>query len=174
MAVFPMEQEKQKQDHTEDALKLPADFREEQYLHTVASEKRHELLMAPYGVSFPVFRTLVYLMQHPDGAAPSQIADDLMILRQSMTNIVDSLEKQSLVERSAHPNDHRRIIVRLLPKGLSLARTLFQIENDYTQRIYRHFTKQELEDYYRLMRKMHEVKELELNQILKEYEAGHV
>ena len=44
-----MEQEKQKQDHTEDALKLPADFREEQYLHTVASEKRHELLMAPYG-----------------------------------------------------------------------------------------------------------------------------
>ncbi|MFR8331763.1 MAG: hypothetical protein ACLU9S_04875 [Oscillospiraceae bacterium] len=40
-----MEQEKQKQDHTEDALKLPADFREEQYLHTVASEKRHELLM---------------------------------------------------------------------------------------------------------------------------------
>ena len=162
-----MEQEKQKQDHTEDALKLPADFREEQYLHTVASEKRHELLI-------PVFRTLVYLMQHPDGAAPSQIADDLMILRQSMTNIVDSLEKQSLVERSAHPNDRRRIIVRLLPKGLSLARTLFQIENDYTQRIYRHFTKQELEDYYRLMRKMHEVKELELNQILKEYEAGHV
>ena len=48
-----MEQEKQKQDHTEDALKLPADF--QQYLHTVASEKRHELLMAPYGVSFPVF-----------------------------------------------------------------------------------------------------------------------
>lgn len=46
-------------------------------------------------------------MQHPDGAAPSQIADDLMILRQSMTNIVDSLEKQSLVERSAHPNDRR-------------------------------------------------------------------
>ena len=130
--------------------------------------------MAPYGVSFPVFRTLVYLLQHPEGAAPSQIADELMILRQSMTNIVDTLEKKELVERSANPKDRRRIIVRLLPQGFALANTLFQIENDYTQRIYSHFTKEELEEYYRLQRKMSAAKEEELNKILEEYQAGGV
>lgn len=167
-----MDQEKDKQTLAQSDSPPAVDFREEQYLFTVASEKRHELLMAPYGVSFPVFRTLVYLMERPDGAPPSQIADDLMILRQTMTTIVDSLEKQSLAQRSAHPNDRRRIIVRLLPKGLALARTLYQIESDYTERIYRHFTRQELEEYYRLTRKMRRAKDLELEQILKEYKEG--
>ena len=92
-----MRQKENKLELTENELNLPENFREEQFLHTVASDKRHELLMAPYGVSFPVFRTLVYLLQHPEGAAPSQIADELMILRQSMTNIVDTLEKKELV-----------------------------------------------------------------------------
>lgn len=59
-----------KKEMVEEKLRLPENFREVQYLHTTASEKRHDLLMAPYGVTFPVFRTLVYLMQHPDGAAP--------------------------------------------------------------------------------------------------------
>ena len=169
-----MRQKENKLELTENGLNLPENFREEQFLHTVASDKRHELLMAPYGVSFPVFRTLVYLLQHPEGAAPSQIADELMILRQSMTNIVDTLEKKELVERSANPKDRRRIIVRLLPQGFALANTLFQIENDYTQRIYSHFTKEELEEYYRLQRKMSAAKEEELNKILEEYQAGGV
>ena len=55
-----------------------------------------------------------------------------------------------------------------------MANTLFQIENDYTQRIYSHFTKEELEEYYRLQRKMSAAKEEELNKILEEYQAGGV
>ena len=61
-----MRQKENKLELTENELNLPENFREEQFLHTVASDKRHELLMAPYGVSFPVFRTLVYLLQHPE------------------------------------------------------------------------------------------------------------
>ena len=48
---------------------------------------------------------------------PSQIADELMILRQSMTNILDALEKRGLVCREIDPGDRRRIRVQLLPEG---------------------------------------------------------
>ena len=174
MATMKRETAGKRKELVEEKLRLPENFREVQYLHTTASEKRHDLLMAPYGVTFPVFRTLVYLMQHPDGAAPSQIADDLQILRQSMTNIVDSLEEKNLVERSANPKDRRRIVVRLLPQGMALANTLYQIEEDYTQRIYSHFSREELLEYYRLQRKMNEAKEEELNKIMEEYQAGNV
>ena len=70
MATMKRETAGKRKELVEEKLRLPENFREVQYLHTTASEKRHDLLMAPYGVTFPVFRTLVYLMQHPDGAAP--------------------------------------------------------------------------------------------------------
>ena len=49
--------------------------RETAYVHTMETEKRHELLFVDYGVNFSFFRTIAYLMAHPEGAAPSQIAD---------------------------------------------------------------------------------------------------
>ncbi len=157
---------------TGEDLGLPVDFREHQHLHNLSTEKRHEALMSPFGVSFPEFRVLIYLMRRPEGAMPSQIADDLMILRQSMTGIVDSLNKRELVERQSHTRDRRKVVIRLLPKGLSLAKTLFQIEEDYTQRIYTHFTQEELQEYYRLKDKMIRVKNQELDKILALYKDG--
>lgn len=147
---------------------MGAIFREEQYLHTIRSEKRHELLFAPYGVSFSEFRTMMYLIDHPDGVEPSKIADDLLILRQTMTHIVDSLQKNSLAERIPHPNDRRRICIRLLPKGREIAHTLFQIESEYSARVYQHFTEEEGQMYRYLVRKMSTAKEEELDRILAE------
>ena len=39
--------------------------RESSYLFTLETDKRHEKLFAPYGVSFSVFRTLSYLLCRP-------------------------------------------------------------------------------------------------------------
>ena len=39
-------------------------YRETSYRYTAETEKRHELLFAPYDVSFQVFRTLSYLLLH--------------------------------------------------------------------------------------------------------------
>ncbi len=145
-----------------------AQAREENYIHTVASERRHELLFAPYGVSFSVFRVLSFLMLHPEGAAPSQIADELLILRQTMTNVVDAMEQRGLVARAADPRDRRRIRVELRPEGWKLGKTLLQMEEEYSRRLGRHLTQEELEMHQMLEKKLYQAKEIELERILAE------
>lgn len=47
--------------------------REATYLHTLETEKRHELLFAACGINFSSFRTIAYLLACPDGAAPPKL-----------------------------------------------------------------------------------------------------
>ena len=146
--------------------------REKSYLYTIDTEKRHALLFAEYNVSFSVYRTISYLIFRPEGAPPSQIADDLQILRQSMTNIVDTLERQGLAERTADPKDRRRTYVRLLPAGLELGEALLRIEDDYARHIRQHIAVDEINELGRLEEKMHEAKQAALNDILSERKVG--
>ena len=145
-------------------------YRETSYRYSAETDKRHELLFAPYDVSFPVFRVLSYLVLNENGATPSQIADELMILRQSMTNILDTLEKRGLVCREIDPNDRRRIRVRLLPAGDALSAELLALEDSYLVKMGKYISDEERRAYRVLDKKMYDAKVAALNDILKERE----
>ena len=148
-----------------------ANYRETIFRYTEETERRHELLFAPYNVSFPVFRVLSYLLLAPDNTTPSQIADDLMILRQSMTNILDGLEKRGMVCREIDPEDRRRIRVKLLPAGEKLGMELLAIEDDFFVRMGRYISDEERREYKALEKKMYDAKVVVLNEILQEREG---
>ncbi len=147
-------------------------YRERSFRYTAETEKRHELLFSPYDVSFPVFRVLSYLLLNPGSATPSQIADDLLILRQSMTNILDSLEKRGYVCRDIDPTDRRRIRVRLLPAGEELAVELLNVEDAFLIRMGKYISDEERQTYRALDKKMYDAKVSALNDVLREREAG--
>lgn len=147
-------------------------YRETSYRYTVETEKRHELLFSPYDVSFPVFRVLSYLLLNPENTTPSQIADDLMILRQSMTNILDGLEKRGLVCREIDPEDRRRIRVKLLPEGERLGVELLAVEDAYLVKMGKYISDDERQTFRALDKKMYEAKVAALNDILREREAA--
>ena len=146
-------------------------YRETSYRYTEETEKRHELLFSPYDVSFPVFRVLSYLLLNPGSATPSQIADDLMILRQSMTNILDGLEKRSLVCREIDPEDRRRIRVKLLPAGEKLGAELLSVEDAFLVRMGKYITDEERQTFHLLEKKMYDAKVSALNDVLREREG---
>ena len=146
-------------------------FRETRHRYFEETEKRHEMLFAPYNVNFPVFRVLSYLLLNPDNMTPSQIADDLMILRQSMTNILDSLEKRDLVCREIDPADRRRIRVKLLPAGEALSAELLHLEDSYLVKMGKYISDEERQAFRVLDRKMYEAKVSALSDILREREA---
>ena len=146
-------------------------YRETSYRYSAETDKRHELLFAPYDVSFPVFRVLSYLVLNENGATPSQIADELMILRQSMTNILDTLEKRALVCREIDPNDRRRIRVRLLPAGEALSTELLALEDSFLVKMGKYISDEERRSYRQLEKKMYDAKVAALNDILKEREG---
>ena len=145
-------------------------YRETSYRYSAETDKRHELLFAPYDVSFPVFRVLSYLVLNENGATPSQIADELMILRQSMTNILDALEKRELVCREIDPNDRRRIRVKLLPAGEALSVELLALEDSFLVKMGKYISDEERKAYRVLEKKMYDAKVAALSDILRERE----
>ena len=147
-------------------------YRETSYRYSAETDKRHELLFAPYDVSFSVFRVLSYLLLNEGGATPSQIADELMILRQSMTNILDGLEKRGLICREIDPEDRRRIRVKLLPAGEKLAVQLLAVEDGFLVKMGKYISDEERNAFRALEKKMYDAKVSALNDVLREREAG--
>ena len=72
--------------------------------------------------------TLMYLHLHPEIFEPATMAKNALFPRQTMTFILDTVEKQGLAVRKPHPNDRRRKIIRLTPKGRKLATAMI---NDF-------------------------------------------
>ena len=73
-----------------------------------------------------VAMVLVHLHLHPEDSEPAAMAAANYFPRQTITFILDQLEREGLAVRKPHPNDRRRKRVQLTPKGQRLAETMFQ------------------------------------------------
>lgn len=76
--------------------------------------------LAAHGLNFASFDVLATLRRagHPDGLAPGALLAEMMVTSGTMTNRLDQLEAQGLVERRPNPGDGRGVIARLTPRGL--------------------------------------------------------
>ncbi len=82
------------------------------------------LFFLRWDVPFTTYMVLDYLDCHRDHAEAAGMADELTIPRQTMTAILDSLEKQGVLSREPHPQDRRRKIVKLTRRGLEKVKAL--------------------------------------------------
>ena len=90
--------------------------------------RAHQLLLSrldgilkPHGLTFARYEALVLLKFSRSGSLPlSVIGERLMVHPTSVTNIVDRLAKQGLVERRPNPRDGRGVLASLTPAGRSL------------------------------------------------------
>lgn len=76
------------------------------------------------GIPVHTAGTLMEVYLYPEKAEPAQLADESHIPRQTMTFILDSLERYGMVVREPHPADRRRKIIRVTPKGAKTAQKL--------------------------------------------------
>jgi DNA-binding MarR family transcriptional regulator len=104
-------------------------------------------MMKHYEVNYSIYRMLRFLRKHPSGVEPSVVADRLTLLRQTVTNMVDDLERKNLVNRTPHPNDRRRIYIMLTESGTKLADTLIDQIVSLQDVVLRKFSKDEMEKY---------------------------
>ena len=81
-----------------------------------AVEKRH-------GLSNAGAQTLAIIEGAGEPLAPSIIAGRLMVTSGSMTSLLDTLERRSLVQRQPHPSDRRGLLVHLTDEGRALVDT---------------------------------------------------
>ena len=70
-----------------------------------------------WGIPTNVAMVLVHLHLHPEDSEPAAVAAANYFPRQTITFILDLLEREGLAVRQPHPNDRRRKLVVLTPKG---------------------------------------------------------
>lgn len=156
--------------YTDQELLVLHNRREQTYSVTLTSQRRHAILFEAYDISHTEYRVLTSLF-FTNGCEPSIIAGKLMLLRQTMTKVLDSLEAKGYVVRMNHPNDRRRLFVNLLPKGRQMARELLCLESDYINRVDELFTPEELETYHSLFSRIQEARINVLQQMMEERAA---
>jgi len=101
---------------------------------------------AARGLTVPQLRALLYIRRHP-GAGLSALADHLGMSPPAASALVDRLVRAGQLERANHPDERRRIQLRLTRRGLAhvasahdaarawLTRELGQLEARELQRL---------------------------------------
>ena len=92
---------------------------------------RVESALKPFALSFARYEMLRLLAFTRAGELPmSSAIARLQVHPTSVTNTVDRLQRDGLVERAAHPTDGRATMVRLSPAGRDLAERATEALND--------------------------------------------
>ena len=79
-------------------------------------------LLAPHGLSEGRFVLLFLLDAAVDGLAPNVLAEQSGVTRATVTGLLDGLEREALIERTADSTDRRALRVHLTRKGKQMAK----------------------------------------------------
>ncbi len=79
-------------------------------------------LIRQWGISLNTVWALEYMAKHPEGVEPTVLADDTNMLRQTITVVLNDLEKRGFLVREFHATDHRKKIIRLTDEGVAFSR----------------------------------------------------
>lgn len=79
-----------------------------------------------YGVSDGKFSVLMALYKNENHQlVPSEISDTLNVTRATITGLLDTLEKDGLVNRCKHASDRRMLTIKITKKGIKLMDELY-------------------------------------------------
>lgn len=106
------------------------------------------------GLTSPMAFVLVHLLFHPDDYEPAQIADGTMVPRQTMTSVLDALEKAGFAVRKDHPTDRRKKKVVLTGRGVSKAFSILDELRKFEADLIADLTPEETEAYAHFMSKI--------------------
>lgn len=83
-----------------------------------------ELAAAGAGLTARQHQAMLSICASEGGLLISELADRLLLRAHTMTELVDRLEKSSLVERVQDDSDRRKVRVRLTDRGLAILASL--------------------------------------------------
>lgn len=132
---------------------------------TLKVQRGHASLFEYFNLSRTEYRVIAYLLFHPN-SEPSAMADALMVLRQTMTKVIDTLEKRGYAARSLNVNDRRRLLIKLSPEGEALARRILSIESDYYTRVREIVSEEDMQTYRFLTNKVQSTRNQVMQDIL--------
>lgn len=117
--------------------------------HNILVKKENSIfaeICKHYNMSYADINMLDAIYDRNKITEPTILAEELLIPKQTITSMLDKLEKKGYVKRQHNEHDRRKVNVMLLPEGEKL---LLQVQHtiDYAERyIMNRIGKDELED----------------------------
>jgi DNA-binding MarR family transcriptional regulator len=121
--------------------------------HCVRSALEERIAQA--GISHGRFMLLVVLDRDPEQPmAASELAEQAGVTKQTITSLLDGLEKDGLVCRQPHPQDRRSVVVQLLDPGKQLLKQVLPGMYRKQVEMLAHLSREEKRQLTRLLRKV--------------------
>jgi DNA-binding MarR family transcriptional regulator len=125
-------------------------------VHRVAVTRHIEAMNLDVGMTGARFTLLMTLYFSRDLLAQNEISKELNVSRTNITNLIDGLERDGLVERIPNPSDRRVSYARLTEAGAGLCRRLMPTMTTLMEDGTRDFTAEEKRQFksflYRVQR----------------------
>lgn len=117
------------------------------------------ILMESYfqkmGLTKSRFIVLIQLFRSPEGLSISEISAFHKVRSATMTGIIDTLERESQIERVPDPGDRRKINVRITETGRKLMEDFLPQHQENIGQILSGLTVKERQNLLGLMQKLH-------------------
>ena len=114
-------------------------------------------LQGRFDTTLPRFDLMSQLWRYPQGLKMNELSRHLMVTGGNVTGIVDLLEKEGLVERSAEPADRRAYRVRLTRAGRKAFAEMARAHEGWIVELLGGLTRREQAETYRLLARMKQV-----------------
>ena len=125
---------------------------------TQLSERRvRALLRERFDTTLPRFDLMSQLWRYPEGLKMNELSRHLMVTGGNVTGIVDPLEKEGLVERTAEPADRRAFRVRLTPAGRKAFAAMARAHEEWIVELLAGLSRKEHAEVYKLLGRLKEV-----------------
>jgi DNA-binding MarR family transcriptional regulator len=111
-------------------------------------------LREDFDTTLPRFDLLAQLEREKQGLTMGELSSRLMVSGGNVTGLVDSLQREGLVERTPHPDDRRRQIIRLTPKGRVAFDAMTPVHEQWIDAMTAELSRAEMAELIRLLGKL--------------------
>ncbi|MFK2824557.1 MarR family transcriptional regulator [Bacillus sp. B190/17] len=139
----------------EESLDCVADIEKElRYINGIIKQKGREIL-SDYKITPPQFIALQWLFEEGDMTI-GELSTKMFLAFSTMTDLIDRMERNELVERVKDTNDRRIVRIHLLQNGASMIEEVIKKRQLYVQQVLRNFSGAEIRTLKSNLEKMHQ------------------
>lgn len=117
-------------------------------------EMKLDSLLAEYNLSSGRFTLLFLLRNTPEGMMPSVLAQKVGVTQATISGLLNSLEKASLIVRETHQRDGRSFVIKLTEKGDQTIKEIFPRWYPNIQAFWGQFAEDEKSNLDKLLERM--------------------
>jgi len=115
------------------------------------AEARVAEALRPLGLSAQAFNVLLIVGQAGEPLSPCVISDRMAVPRNTLTHILDLLERQRLVQRERHPHHRGMVLVNLTDDGFATLDAVLPTLRALDADLWSHFSDGERETFVALL-----------------------